>query len=60
MEKTIVEGTVRECCKDELNLELQPSGDPSRSIRVCKVCGRKHYRMVLEPAKFGGVEDGKS
>ncbi len=54
MEKKIVSGEIRECCKDELNLELQPSDDPSRSVRVCKECGRRHFRMTLDPGKIGG------
>jgi len=53
MEKTFVKGTIRECCNNPENLELQPSDKPEMIIKKCKVCGRNHYRLMAEPAFFG-------
>lgn len=54
MKETIVQGEIRNCCKEEINLELQPTDSPDKTVRICKVCGRRHFRMTLGSAKFGG------
>jgi len=55
MEKTFVHGEVNECCKVAENLEPQPSAKPEMIIKRCRVCGRKHYRLMAEPGVFGLV-----
>lgn len=54
MEKTFVKGKVNECCEKSENLEQQPSNKSEMIIKKCKVCGRRHYRlMVQEAMKLG-------
>jgi len=50
MEKTFVRGVINECCKDMDNREKQPSDKPEMKITKCKVCGRRHYRLMAEGA----------
>lgn len=44
------------CCKDEANLELEKSADTTSSfihVRICKVCGRRHFGMTIKPVELG-------
>jgi len=50
MEKTFVKGKVNECCEKPENLERQPSNKPAMIIKKCKVCGRNHYRLMMQEA----------
>lgn len=54
--------TIRDCCRNEDNLEVIDSrpnertsnGAPvSFTTRQCKVCGAKHHRLVAAPAAMG-------
>jgi hypothetical protein len=58
----IVNGTIRECCSDPANLEAPvPAGRASSSlgqkadvtVRKCRKCGARHYRMIAEPGCVG-------
>jgi hypothetical protein len=53
VEKTIVVGQIRECCKNLDNREEQPSNKPELIIEMCRVCKRKHYRLMAKEAFFG-------
>ncbi len=49
-------GAVSECCREQDNLVLQAQGPkPEMSIRVCKVCERRHYTLKLDPMKIGSA-----
>jgi hypothetical protein len=53
------------CCADRANLEVQGAprqvggmhmGQPSiatATLRVCKVCGRKHHELNVDPVHIG-------
>ncbi len=54
--------TLRECCKDPKNMKREyvftVSEDGSKqeaasSVDVCKVCARRHFKMVAEPGVIG-------
>ena len=56
--------TLRECCKDPKNMEREyvftVSEDGSKNIdenaetlNVCKVCGRRHFRIAADPGQIG-------
>ena len=45
---------INDCCKITKNLELQP-GKPDPQVRKCKVCGRRHYKLLAEPGVLGIV-----
>ena len=49
---------INECCKNKENLELQPVIQPGSELRICKVCGRRHRRLIAEPGVIGVI--GKS
>jgi hypothetical protein len=54
MEKTFTNGTVKDCCKDEANLEIL--ADESRNgltVKRCRVCGCRHRKLVVEPGMIG-------
>ena len=55
MEKTFVQGEVNECCKITENLEPEVSNKAEFTIKRCRVCGRRHYRLMAEPGVFGLV-----
>jgi hypothetical protein len=63
MEKTLVAGGVKACCKVAENLDLLPeeSGD-GLVVKRCRVCGCRHRRLTLEPGVFGikGLPIGKA
>ncbi len=46
---TIAAGTVRACCRDTANLEVRESGRPDVTLRVCRVCGRRHLEVTADP-----------
>ncbi len=52
---TITNGVLRICCADVRNLQLYPR-DPRRpgvTLRVCRVCGRRHIEMNAEAGEIG-------
>jgi len=54
VERIYVAGTIRDCCKDAANLVPVPSEtDESAGMttRECRVCGRRHRRLRLDPAR---------
>ena len=38
-----------DCCLEDANLEEQDSERDDLTIRVCAVCGRRHFEVVAEP-----------
>jgi hypothetical protein len=46
---------VKDCCKLEENLELQPSDKPELVIRKCRICQCRHFELTLDPAEIGLV-----
>lgn len=44
---------VADCCAEEANLEEQPDGRSDVTIRVCRVCGRRHFEVTVDPAVIG-------
>jgi len=42
-----------ECCQQETNLELQPQTRKDITIKVCKVCGRRHFELEVDAGKLG-------
>lgn len=54
MEKTFANGEVKDCCKDEANLELvAEESHNGLTVKRCRVCGCRHRRLVCEPGIFG-------
>jgi hypothetical protein len=48
---------MNECCKKPENLEplaerLEDDKPPDLVIKKCKVCGRRHYELVLDPGRL--------
>jgi hypothetical protein len=41
-----------ECCRIKENCEPYQL-KPDLTVERCKVCGRRHFEMTLEPGKFG-------
>ena len=42
-----------ECCNVHANIEIVTDSEkPELEIQKCRVCGRKHYRLIVETAKF--------
>lgn len=44
---------IKECCQDPANLEEQESGKPDLTLRVCRMCGCRHFELTVDPGKFG-------
>lgn len=42
-----------ECCADPDNLEVDPVERADLTIRVCQVCGRRHFEVDAEPFQIG-------
>jgi hypothetical protein len=45
--------SVKDCCKQEENLEIQPSDKPELIIRKCRICGCRHFELGLDPGIIG-------
>lgn len=63
MEEKIVIGEPKVCCQDPSNLELNadhPDAKPDLSVRVCRVCGARHFELSLDTGHIGlkGAEAG--
>lgn len=52
-----VRGMLRVCCSVPANLQLlRPQSVESRHgmlTKQCRLCGRKHYELVVDPGLFG-------
>lgn len=56
MEKTFVNGAVKDCCVEAANLELlaeESNAATGLTVRRCRVCGCRHRRLVCEPGMVG-------
>ena len=42
-----------ECCAKPENLETFPTTNRFAFIDRCKVCGRNHYRLKVQPVSLG-------
>jgi hypothetical protein len=50
---TFTKGILRPCCADARNLrtlERRPNGI---TVKVCRICDRRHYRMRADPGQLG-------
>ena len=55
----------RECCRTPGNVPLvpdHPDARPERGcvVRICRVCGARHFELHAEPAVFGLIGRGIS
>lgn len=47
------------CCEKDENLsDPQPVEGNDATIRVCKVCGRRHFEVTLDPLKLNFTGSG--
>lgn len=57
MEAVKVQGILRPCCGDGRNLavvERRPlDGKSFAVVRRCRLCGRRHHELNVEPIRFG-------
>ncbi len=44
---------IKPCCKVNENLEIQESGKSDLSLKVCKICGSRHFELTIDPASIG-------
>lgn len=42
----------KECCQKADNL-VPHQGRPDLTVNVCKVCGCRHFELVIDPGQFG-------
>ena len=46
-------GDIKECCKKPENLgPSEPTGAPQETMRRCKVCNCRHFRLTVEPGLY--------
>lgn len=60
MNQELTGTAVAACCQDESNLELQANDhpdlrgrDPKLSLRVCRLCHKRHFELALDPVHVG-------
>jgi hypothetical protein len=41
------------CCQQPENLKALPQTRTDLIIRVCAVCGRRHFEVTMEPGRIG-------
>lgn len=51
---------IKECCKNPANLGPPgPTGAPQETMRRCRVCNCRHFRLTVDPgvykAKMAGL-----
>lgn len=55
--RSVVQGILRLCCADRVNLQALQTQTPEHRygmiVRQCRMCGRKHYELVADPGQFG-------
>jgi hypothetical protein len=44
--------SVKSCCRDE-NLEPRESGKPDLALKVCLVCGARHFELTVGVGRLG-------
>lgn len=44
---------MNECCEQPKNLEEKDSGRPDLILRVCAVCGNRHFELQVDPGSLG-------
>lgn len=42
-----------DCCLEDANLEEQDSERDDLVVRVCQVCGRRHFELNVDPFEVG-------
>jgi hypothetical protein len=50
--QNIINGVVKDCCKDTDNLELTRLNQ-DEVVNVCKVCGCRHFELTVDPIRLG-------
>ena len=53
--KPITMGIIKACCALPKNLgpPKAAADHPGHTVRVCRVCGCRHFRMHAEPGRLG-------
>ena len=46
---------IKRCCKNKKNRVSEPSSNPNLIIEVCKKCGCRHRRLMVDPGMLGVV-----
>ena len=46
---------MKECCANPDNLEDRPQERADLVVKVCRVCGRRHIKLKVEPGKLGAT-----
>ena len=46
---------IKRCCKNKKNRVSEPSSNPNLIVEVCKKCGCKHRRFMVDPGMLGVV-----
>jgi len=41
------------CCADPANLELRDSDKPDLTLRICRLCGRRHFELSMDAGIIG-------
>jgi hypothetical protein len=49
----IAEGRINVCCLQEKNLFLSEHAAGHKTVRRCRVCHSRHFRMVAQPGRIG-------
>jgi len=45
---------IKSCCQDTANLSSpSPTGAPSEVMRVCQVCGCRHFEVTIDRMSVG-------
>ena len=42
----------RKCCRTPGNLQLALTNRPDLGLRVCKVCGSRHFELTIDPGNI--------
>lgn len=50
--QTMANGTVKDCCKQESNLEFTRL-NKDEVCNKCKVCGCRHFELTVDPIELG-------
>jgi hypothetical protein len=44
---------INECCTKPENLIPQPTDRPDLTVRVCRVCGNRHFELSVDKGEIG-------
>jgi len=46
-------GEVNDCCKLAENLIPQTTVKPDLTVRVCRICGNRHFELSVDKGEIG-------